>query len=78
MKLKVFDITGREIKVLLNEYRQSGSYEVTIDGSDFSSGVYFYKLESGGFCLDEKNGFSQIKLNDCQVQRKHLISNVLK
>ncbi|MBK8983302.1 MAG: T9SS type A sorting domain-containing protein [Ignavibacteria bacterium] len=49
VKLKVFDITGKEIKVLINEYRQIGGYEVKFDGSDLASGIYYYKLEAGSF-----------------------------
>jgi len=49
VKLKVFDITGREIKVLISEYKQSGTYEVMFDGGNLSSGVYYYKLEAGNY-----------------------------
>ncbi|MEO6694941.1 MAG: T9SS type A sorting domain-containing protein [Ignavibacteria bacterium] len=44
--LKVFDITGREVKVLINEFKQAGNYEVTFDGSNLSSGVYYYRIET--------------------------------
>ena len=47
-QLKVYDITGKEIITLVNEQLQSGSYEVTFDGSNLSSGIYYYKLESNG------------------------------
>jgi hypothetical protein len=47
--LKIYDITGREVQTLVNERLQPGSYEVTFDGSQLSSGVYFYKLISSGF-----------------------------
>lgn len=49
VKIKIFDITGREIKVLVNELKQAGSHKVIFNGSVFSSGVYFYKLEAGDF-----------------------------
>ena len=49
IKLAVYDITGREIALLLNSKLSPGSYEYTFDGSGFSSGVYFYKLESENF-----------------------------
>ena len=51
--IKIFDITGKEIKTLVNEFRNAGSYVVTFDGSGISSGVYYYKLET--------NKFSEIK-----------------
>jgi hypothetical protein len=47
--LKIFDITGREIETLVNEMLQPGIYEVTFDGSNLTSGVYFYQIVSSGF-----------------------------
>lgn len=48
-KLIVYDITGKEVAVLLNEALQRGTYEVTFDGSGLTSGVYFYKLQAGDY-----------------------------
>ncbi|MFZ1322577.1 MAG: T9SS type A sorting domain-containing protein [Ignavibacteria bacterium] len=48
-KLKVFDVLGNEISTLVNEKQTAGSYSVTFDGSNFPSGVYFYKLDAGNF-----------------------------
>jgi photosystem II stability/assembly factor-like uncharacterized protein len=45
VSLKVYDITGREIKTLVNDQLQPGTYEVTFNGSNLSSGIYFYRLE---------------------------------
>ena len=47
--LKIYDITGREIKILVNEVKQAGYYTVDFNGSHISSGVYFYKIQSGDF-----------------------------
>jgi hypothetical protein len=49
VKLKIYDITGREIITLVNEQLQPGTYKVTFDGSDYSSGIYFYKLSTTDF-----------------------------
>jgi photosystem II stability/assembly factor-like uncharacterized protein len=49
VKLSIFDILGRKIKDLVNERLQPGTYEVTFDGSNLPSGVYFYKLTAGNF-----------------------------
>jgi len=46
VKLKVFDITGKVIKTLVNNYKQAGSYNVTFDASNLPSGVYHYKISS--------------------------------
>jgi N-acetylneuraminic acid mutarotase len=53
-KLVVYDILGKEIAVLVNEQLQPGTYEVTFDGSNFPSGVYFYKLTAGNFSDTKK------------------------
>lgn len=45
--LKVFDILGREVSVLINERLNPGIYEVTFDGSNLTSGIYFYRLQMG-------------------------------
>lgn len=47
--LKVFDLLGREVKTLVNEYKQPGQYIVSFDASGLTSGVYFYKLTAGEF-----------------------------
>ncbi len=44
--LKVYDILGKEITTLVNEALRPGSYEVTFDGSNLPSGVYFYQLRA--------------------------------
>jgi len=47
--LKVYDILGREVRILINEMKQAGNYSVDFDASHLSSGIYFYRLESGSF-----------------------------
>ncbi|MBK9331694.1 MAG: T9SS type A sorting domain-containing protein [Ignavibacteria bacterium] len=47
--LKVYGILGNEITTLINERQNAGNYEVTFDGSDLSSGIYFYRLEAESF-----------------------------
>ena len=49
VKLKVYDILGKEISTLINEELISGVYETYFDGSNFTSGVYFYVLESAEY-----------------------------
>jgi photosystem II stability/assembly factor-like uncharacterized protein len=45
-ELKVYDVTGREISILVNDELKAGTYEVEWYASDYPSGVYFYKLEA--------------------------------
>jgi N-acetylneuraminic acid mutarotase len=49
VKLSVYDILGKEVSLLLNEYRLPGNYIIDFDASNLSSGVYFYKISSGDF-----------------------------
>jgi photosystem II stability/assembly factor-like uncharacterized protein len=52
--LKIYDVLGMELKTLVNGFRNAGSYEVEFDGSEFPSGVYFYRLTSGQFTSVKK------------------------
>ncbi len=47
--LKVYDILGREVATLVNEQRKAGYYEVEFDGSNLTSGIYFYRIQAGQF-----------------------------
>lgn len=47
--LRVFDAVGREVGILVDEYKNAGSYKVSYDAGRLSSGVYFYSLSSDGF-----------------------------
>lgn len=49
VNLKVFDAAGREIMILVNDYRNAGRHSVRFTGSGLSSGTYFLKLESGKY-----------------------------
>lgn len=52
--LKLYDITGAQIKVLVSEELPSGKHEVVFDASSLASGVYFYRLETPGFSATRK------------------------
>jgi hypothetical protein len=49
VNLTVYDVLGNTITTLVNEKKQTGSYEVIFDASDLSSGVFFYKLTAGEY-----------------------------
>ena len=49
VKLVVFDITGKEVETLINEFKQAGTYQVSFNAEGLSSGIYFYKLTAGKF-----------------------------
>lgn len=52
--LKVYDILGKEIAVLVNGNKPTGNYEVKFDGKNLGSGVYFYRLKAGSFSETKK------------------------
>jgi len=47
IKLKIYDVLGREIRTLVNEKQSPGNYQVQFDASGLPSGVYIYRLEVG-------------------------------
>ncbi len=47
VQLTVYDLLGRRIQTLLDEYRETGVHNITFDASLLSSGVYFYRLRAG-------------------------------
>jgi len=52
--LKIYNVAGCEIQTLVNETLQPGTYEVTFNGNDIPSGIYFYKLSTGDFTETRK------------------------
>ena len=52
--LKVYDILGKEIATLVNEEKLAGNYEVNFNGNRLSSGIYFYKIQAGGYSSMKK------------------------
>ena len=49
VSLRIYDVLGREVKTLFSGYRNAGNYSDVFDASNFSSGVYFYKISAGEF-----------------------------
>ncbi|HET53928.1 MAG TPA: T9SS type A sorting domain-containing protein, partial [Ignavibacteria bacterium] len=54
VKLRIYDILGREITTLVNEYQTDGRYEVKFDASNLVSGIYIYRLEANDFVDSKK------------------------
>ena len=52
--LKVFDVLGREIATLVNEYRPAGNHTVEFNGAGLASGIYIYRLQSGDYINSKK------------------------
>ncbi len=54
VSLKVYDILGSEVSTLVSENKTAGSYTAAFDGSNLSSGIYFYALSVDGNLIDAK------------------------
>jgi hypothetical protein len=52
--LKVYDLLGREVAVLVDEQKAPGNYEITFDASRLASGVYMYRLTAGQYVESRK------------------------
>jgi hypothetical protein len=52
--LKVYDITGRLVEILVDEMQKPGVYQVKWEGKDQSSGIYFYRLQSNDYTATKK------------------------
>jgi Secretion system C-terminal sorting domain len=54
VQLKIYNVLGKEVKILINKEQKQGLYEVELNASDLSSGVYFYTLKTGNFSSTRK------------------------
>ena len=52
--LKVYNVLGKEVKTLVNEFENAGVYNVSFNASELPSGIYFYRLISGNFTQVKK------------------------
>jgi hypothetical protein len=50
----VYDLLGREVKVLIDERKEPGRYEVKFDATGLASGVYIYRLTAGSIVQSKK------------------------
>ena len=60
--IKIYDILGREIRILIDERKSTGTYQVTWDGRDDSgqqvaSGLYIYRMEAGDLSSGSEQSF---------------------
>ncbi len=54
VNLKVYDILGNEVATFVNQKQNAGNYNIEFDGSNLSSGIYFYRMEVDGNAIDTK------------------------
>jgi len=46
IKIMIYDVLGRNVKILVNKTQSAGNYEVSLDANDWPSGTYFYQLQA--------------------------------
>jgi hypothetical protein len=54
VSLKIYDMLGREVASLVDEYKEIGTYTVTFDASNLAGGIYFYTISAGDFVETKK------------------------
>ncbi|MEE9429461.1 MAG: T9SS type A sorting domain-containing protein [Melioribacteraceae bacterium] len=54
VQLRVYDVLGNEVANLINKNQEAGSYKVSFDASNLTSGIYFYTLNVGSFVETKK------------------------
>jgi hypothetical protein len=54
VKISVYDILGREVRVLVNEEKKPGVYSITFDAKNLASGIYFYSIRTGEYFQSKK------------------------
>jgi len=54
VKIKIYDALGKEIMTIVNEFKEAGKYNVSFNGVNFSSGIYYYRIEAGSFIQTKK------------------------
>jgi len=54
VQILIFDVLGREVSTLLNEEKSAGNYKVNFNASELTSGVYFYRIQTGDFIQTRK------------------------
>ncbi len=52
--ITIYDITGKEMRKLVNEVKKAGYYNISFNASTLSSGIYFYRITAGDFVRTKK------------------------
>jgi len=52
--LKIYNILGEEVITLVDEFKETGNHSVQFNANNFSSGIYFYRLQAGSFIETKK------------------------
>ena len=53
-KIVIYDLLGRAVRTLIDKEIEAGYHEITLDATDLTSGIYFYRVQSGDFIQTKK------------------------
>jgi hypothetical protein len=53
-KIHIFDVNGQEMNTIIDKYHSPGEYEITFDGNNLASGIYFYSMIIDGNIVSTK------------------------
>ena len=54
VRITIYNLRGEKIKTLVNKNKIAGNYSIVFDGNNFSSGIYFYRIEAGNYSNTKK------------------------
>ncbi|MDP3832223.1 MAG: T9SS type A sorting domain-containing protein, partial [Ignavibacteriaceae bacterium] len=54
VSLSIYDVLGNQVKILVDEVKDAGSYQVNFDAGKLATGVYMYRLKSGNLFISKK------------------------
>jgi len=54
LQLKIYDVLGREVKTLVNEFKSQGRYSINFNAGTLASGVYIYRIKVNDFSTAKK------------------------
>lgn len=54
VKITIYDLLGKQVSVLVNQFKEKGEYDLEFNGSNLASGIYFYRIEAGDFVQSKK------------------------
>lgn len=54
VQISIYDAAGKEVKSIVNGFREAGSYQVTFEAQNFASGIYYYRIITSEFIQTNK------------------------
>ncbi len=54
VKISIYDVLGKQVSVLVDQFKEKGEYDLVFNGSNLASGIYFYRIEAGDFIESKK------------------------